>query len=333
MPIELPLEQGRSYGEGERPRGAAESCERVGLASGDGVRAAHPSGGDACLSEYPSCLRGFARMCDDGWHQGWHERNGGNASYRMTAADVEECRGLLAAEPGPWVPLAVEVPALAGERFVVTRTGGHMRNLAGDVVHGAGILELDDRGGAYRTLWGLAEGGRPTSEFSGHLLMHEARTRAAASPAAPAPAAPADRVIYHCHPVDVVALTCAVAPNAREITRTLWKMMTECIMVFPEGVGAVGCLTPGSLELARASAGEMADVRAVVWAHHGLVVAGATFDDAFGLAHVIVKAAAMYRAACVVCGGPAFAHDIPDETLRAIAADLGVAPHPGYLAP
>ena len=29
-------------------------------------------------------IKGFTRMCDDGWLQGWHERNGGNLTYRMT---------------------------------------------------------------------------------------------------------------------------------------------------------------------------------------------------------------------------------------------------------
>ena len=32
-------------------------------------------------------MEGFARLCDDGWLQGWHERNGGNLSYRMSAED------------------------------------------------------------------------------------------------------------------------------------------------------------------------------------------------------------------------------------------------------
>ena len=30
------------------------------------------------------CVKGFMRMCNDGWLQGWHERNGGNLTYRMT---------------------------------------------------------------------------------------------------------------------------------------------------------------------------------------------------------------------------------------------------------
>ena len=34
-------------------------------------------------------VKGFIRMCNDGWLQGWHERNGGNLTYRMTEEDVE----------------------------------------------------------------------------------------------------------------------------------------------------------------------------------------------------------------------------------------------------
>ena len=28
-------------------------------------------------------VKGFIRMANDGWEQGWHERNGGNLSYRV----------------------------------------------------------------------------------------------------------------------------------------------------------------------------------------------------------------------------------------------------------
>lgn len=35
-------------------------------------------------------VQGFIRMCDDGWQQGWHERNGGNLTYRMREKEVAE---------------------------------------------------------------------------------------------------------------------------------------------------------------------------------------------------------------------------------------------------
>ena len=33
-------------------------------------------------------VKGFIRMANDGWEQGWHERNGGNLAYRGIPVDV-----------------------------------------------------------------------------------------------------------------------------------------------------------------------------------------------------------------------------------------------------
>ena len=37
-------------------------------------------------------VQGFIRMADDGWQQGWHERNGGNLSYRVKPEEVEQVK-------------------------------------------------------------------------------------------------------------------------------------------------------------------------------------------------------------------------------------------------
>ena len=37
-------------------------------------------------------VQGFIKMADDGYQQGWHERNGGNLSYRLKAEEVEMIR-------------------------------------------------------------------------------------------------------------------------------------------------------------------------------------------------------------------------------------------------
>ena len=46
-------------------------------------------------------VQGFIKMADDGYKQGWHERNGGNLSYRLKAEEVEMIRPRLNA-PGEW---------------------------------------------------------------------------------------------------------------------------------------------------------------------------------------------------------------------------------------
>ena len=34
-------------------------------------------------------VQGYIRMANDGWEQGWHERNGGNLTYRMKPEEVK----------------------------------------------------------------------------------------------------------------------------------------------------------------------------------------------------------------------------------------------------
>ena len=63
-------------------------------------------------------VKGFIRMAKDGWEQGWHERNGGNLSYRGKADEVESVKGNF--EPKEWQPIGTPVRTLAGESFLVT---------------------------------------------------------------------------------------------------------------------------------------------------------------------------------------------------------------------
>ena len=286
-------------------------------------------------------VQDFVRMCDGGWAQGWHERNGGNASYRLEDCDiraVKACLGVdgheigftsdasevpaLEALAGEWVALDVCEPSLAGEWLLITATGSFMQNVCRLPKECLGIIELSAGGDAYRVVWGFEGGGRPTSEVSSHVMIHAVKKAATGG---------AFRVLYHCHPVPINALACALPLDAREWTRTLWKTMTECMVVFPEGIGMVGCHVPGSLELARDTAEAMREHNAAIWAHHGLCVTGATCDEAFGLAHVIVKAAQIYESACVMCAGPYFSQVISDEDLRRIAETFGLTPNPRYL--
>ena len=48
-------------------------------------------------------VKGFIRMANDGWEQGWHERNGGNLSYRVKLEEVEEVKENF--EAREWNPL------------------------------------------------------------------------------------------------------------------------------------------------------------------------------------------------------------------------------------
>lgn len=64
-------------------------------------------------------VQDFIKMANDGFLQGWHERNGGNLSYRLKPEEVEMIRPRLN-ESGEWTEIGTEVPGLAGEFFLVT---------------------------------------------------------------------------------------------------------------------------------------------------------------------------------------------------------------------
>ncbi|MGI6229792.1 MAG: rhamnulose-1-phosphate aldolase [Tractidigestivibacter sp.] len=264
-------------------------------------------------------VQGFVRMCNDGWLQGWHERNGGNLSYRLTNQEVAEARPYFG-EPRSWHEVGVELPNLAGEYFLVTGSGKYMRNVILDPAANIGICELDESGSRWRIVWGLDGGARPTSEFPTHLMNHSVRKQATDG---------ANRVIYHCHATNVIALTYVLPLTDRDFSRALWQSATECPVVFPEGVGVVEWMVPGGVDIARATSKKMETYQAAIWAQHGLFVSGPDFDTAFGLAHTIEKSAEIYVK--VLSCGQGIRQTITDDDLRAIAHDFGVTLNESFL--
>ena len=226
-------------------------------------------------------VQDYIRMADDGWQQGWHERNGGNLSYRIRPEEVESVRDHLD-DGGEWTNIGVSVPDLAGEFFLVTGTGKFFRNIILDPETCLAIIEIDEKGENYRKCWGFADGKGPTSELPTHLMNHEVKKCASGGK---------HRVIYHAHPANVIALTFVLPLTDEVFTRELWEMITECPVVFPDGVGVVGWMVPGGREIAVETGKLMEKYDAVIWAHHGIFCSGESFDVTFGLMHTIEKSA------------------------------------------
>ena len=262
----------------------------------------------------------YIRMCQDGWEQGWHERNGGNLTYRMKAEEVDACRPFFRT-PGEWVQMGVTGENLAGEYFLTTGSGKYFRNVQPDPTHSIGIVEINDKGDAWRIVWGLENGARPTSEFPSHFMNNSVRVAATDG---------ACRVIYHAHPANLIAMTYVLPLTARDFTRALWKSATECPVVFPGGVGVVPWMVPGGADIALATSELMKQYDAAVWAHHGLFCSGPDFDTTFGLMHTIEKAAQIWILA-QSAGQGKILQTIRDDELRAIATEFGVQLNEDFL--
>ena len=244
-------------------------------AAGKGFDAAASATNKALVTRAPF-IQAFIHLCDDGWLQGWHERNGGN---------------------------------------LITGSGAYMHNVSASPIENIGIVEMNEAGSAYRVVWGLMNR-KPTSELPTHIMNHAIRMKATDG---------ACRVIYHAHPNNIIAMTFVEPLDARTFSRALWKAMTECVVVFPEGVGVVPWMVPGGNEIAKATSEQMKSYPAVIWAQHGLFVSGADFDETFGLMHCIEKAADIYFRARTMNGGSnEFLNTITDEGLAQIGVEFNV---------
>ena len=213
---------------------------------------------------------------------GWDERNGGNISCLLDEKEVAEYLDLTKVIRE--IPIGFEAKELAGKIFLVTGTGKYFKNVIDDPENNLGVVRIKADGKTAELLWGYKDGGKFTSEFPAHMMSHMARLKAD----------PKNRVVMHCHPTYLLAMNFVHELDDRSFTRSLWQMCTECIVVFPDGVGVLPWMLCGTNEIGEATASKMKDYRVVVWGLHGVYGAGKDMDETFGLIETVEKAAQVY---------------------------------------
>lgn len=245
---------------------------------------------------------------------GWDERNGGNISCLLNEEEVAEyldLNNVLRTIPFMGVNEAqFDATALEGKIFIVTGTGKYFKNVQDDPENNLGIVRIAKGGKGVELLWGFADGGRPTSEFPAHMMSHMARLKVD----------PENRVVMHCHPTNTLAMNFVHELDEKKFTHTLWEMCTECIVVFPEGVGILPWMLCGTNTIGEATAKKMHEFRLVVWAMHGIYGAGKTMDETFGLIETVEKAAQIY----MLIGNRPRVNTIKDEDMVKLVELFGV---------
>ena len=257
----------------------------------------------------------MVRTCTNMYQHGWDERNGGNISWLLDETDAAEYLDVNAAVRD--IPTGFEAPALDGKYFLVTGAGKYFKNVQYDPAHNLGVVRLSQGGRNARLLWGLTGGGTFTSEFPAHMMSHAARLSVD----------PANRIVMHCHPANLLAMTYVHDLGSRAFTRTLWQMCTECIVVFPDGVNVLPWMLCGTNEIGQATAEEMKTARLVVWPQHGIYGAGKDLDETFGLIETAEKAAEIYMKIAHL----PLKNTITDEQMHLLEGRFGVRAREGYL--
>lgn len=213
---------------------------------------------------------------------GWDERNGGNVSYMLDESIVSEYLDIT--NVIRTIPTGFKADSLIGKIFIVTGTGKYFKNVISDPENNLGIIRIASDGETAELLWGYSDGGKFTSELPAHLMSHMARLSVD----------PDNRVVIHSHPTNTLAMNFVHPLDEKKFTHSLWEMCTECIVVFPDGVGILPWMLCGTNEIGIATAEKMKNFRLVIWGMHGIYGAGKTIDETFGLIETVEKAAQIY---------------------------------------
>lgn len=250
----------------------------------------------------------FCKTASNMYRLGWDERNGGNISYLLKEEELAEYLDLN--EVIRTIPTGFEAQSLVGKYFLVTGTGKYFKNVEGDPQNNVGIFRIAKDGTTAELLWGYADGGKFTSELPAHLMSHMARLSVD----------PENRVVLHSHPTYTLAMNFVHELDEKKFTHTLWEMCTECIVVFPDGVGILPWMLCGTNSIGEATAAKMKDYRVVIWGMHGIYGAGKTLDETFGLVETVEKAAQIY----MLTAHLPRVNTIRDEEMKELAEFFGV---------
>ncbi|WP_342269072.1 rhamnulose-1-phosphate aldolase [Spiroplasma endosymbiont of Aspidapion aeneum] len=230
-------------------------------------------------------INDFCEILLEMYKNGWSERNGGNISLIIDDNIINKY--IKDSKLGIETKLPFKTKELANKYLLVTGKGKYFRHIAkkNKTKYNAGIVKMNNEGGAFNTVWGFEKGSEPTSELPSHLLSHAARLNKN----------PKHSVVIHSHPTTIVSLTFTEELNEKSFTKIMWKMISEASFVFSEGIGILPWMVPGSNEIGIETAKKMNNYRSVIWAHHGIFCSGETLDEAFGLLECIEKSAKIYQ--------------------------------------
>ena len=227
-------------------------------------------------------VREMCEATSNMYRLGWDERNGGNISYLLDENEVKEYLDLN--NVIRTIPTGFDATPLIGKIFIVTGTGKYFKNVEYSPETNLGIIRIAKDGTTAELLWGYNDGGKFTSEFPAHMMSHIARLSID----------PENKVVIHSHPTNTLAMNFVHELNEKTFTHTLWEMCTECIVVFPEGIGILPWMLCGTNSIGEATAEKMKEFRLVIWGMHGVYGAGKSLDETFGLIETVEKAAQVY---------------------------------------
>ncbi|MFA6923708.1 MAG: rhamnulose-1-phosphate aldolase [Bacteroidales bacterium] len=219
------------------------------------------------------------------WQKGWAERNAGNISVRMEKHFYESEENNIKTHKR-FYKLGNKFANLSGKIFLVTATGGRMRDIEKNPNENILTIKISDKGDGYCILSDTNNKILPTSELIVHLLIHQELLKNKSSEI---------KAIIHTHPTELIALTHVKKyADERNLNKLIKSIHPENTMFVKEGVGFIPFLLPGSYDIAEATVESLQKHKLAVWEKHGCFAVGKSISSAFDIIDMINKSAKIF---------------------------------------
>lgn len=260
-------------------------------------------------------LKDYVGIISKMYDLGWDERNAGNVSYiidekeLINYVDINNVKRTF--------PISIDASYLNGKYLLITGSGKYFRNVKSNPEDACALVRINNGGKEAQLIWGLINGGVLTSEVNAHISSHISRSKVDEK----------HRVIIHTHATYINIMSSIYPLDEKKLSLQLWKMNTENIIIFPEGVGIIPWEIPGNSLIGNNTAEKFKNFKIVLWPLHGVVASGSTLDDTFGLIETVEKAAHMYL---WINNNPSVKL-IENEDLIKLAKAFSVKPNPDFI--
>ena len=208
------------------------------------------------------------------------------------------------------IELPVRAPDLAGATLIVTGSGRRLRQILDEPTANLACVVIETGGETGKMYTAPdCEFRRVTSEFNSHLAVHHDQMRSADFKL---------HAILHAQPLHLTYLSHLTPYQDKGyLNRHVLRWQPETIFHFPEGIGVVPFLLPGSAQLTTETMLVLREHRMVVWSQHGVIVrADGSLEHALDLLEY-AETAAHYEYLNLSMGG--LSEGLSPERLREIA--------------
>jgi rhamnulose-1-phosphate aldolase len=208
------------------------------------------------------------------------------------------------------IDLPTPAPDLAGATILVTGSGRRLRDIAEAPRENLAAIIVEDGGKTGRMFTAAnTPFKRVTSEFNSHLAVHHDQMRARQI---------RSHALVHAQPKHLTFLShIPKYQNETYLNSHLMRWQPETILNFPDGVGILPFLPPGSAHLMLETMLCLRDHALVIWSQHGVMArADGSILHALDLVEY-AEAAAHYEVLNLLTG--AESAGISPENIRAVA--------------